>query len=432
MLTRKRRDRHVLRGETSVPGDKSISHRALILAALARGHSRIEGLNGGDDVRRTAACVAALGADVTADTSNHSAEVEGWGETGPPEPDGVLDAGNSGTTIRVLAGVCAGYDGLVVLTGDDTLRRRPMLRVVAPLRQMGASVDGRRHGDLAPLTIRGGGLRGIDLEMDIASAQVKSAVLLAGLAAEGPTRVTEPHRSRDHTERMLAAAGVGVRVEGEAVSVDGRAEVAAREWAVPGDISSALFLIAAAACLDGSDLTIADVGLNPTRIGALGILTAMGAELEVETTDAAAAEPVGVVRARGSNLVGVTISGEDAATFIDEVPLLAVAATQAQGETIFQGMSELRVKESDRIETMVEGLATLGGNVAATPDGLVVRGPTELRGGEVDSRGDHRVALAFAVAGLLTAERVRIRQWSCIETSFPEFLDVLSGVRKSR
>jgi 3-phosphoshikimate 1-carboxyvinyltransferase len=402
----------------------------LILAALARGRSRIAGVNGGDDVRRTETCIAALGAGVAANASNHSAEVEGWG-AGPSEPEGVLDAGNSGTTMRLLAGVCAGREGLAVLTGDATLRRRPMLRVVAPLRQMGAAVDGRRHGDLAPLVIRGGGLSGIDLEMDVASAQVKSAVLLAGLAAEGLTRVVEPHRSRDHTERMLAAAGVGVRVEGTAVSVDGGAEVEAREWTVPGDVSSALFLLAAAACLDGSDLTIVDVGLNPTRTGALRILAAMGADLEVETTDETDAEPVGVVRARASDLVGVTIPGDDAATYIDEVPLLAVAATQAEGETVFEGMAELRVKESDRVAAMVEGLAVLGADASATADGLMVRGPTELRGGEVDSHGDHRVALAFAVAGLLTAERVRIKQWSCIETSFPEFLDVLSGVRRS-
>lgn len=415
-----------------MPGDKSISHRALILAALARGRSRIDGLNSGDDVRRTASCLVSLGASVAQDLSNRSAEVEGWGGRGPDEPEAVLDAGNSGTTIRMLAGVCASLDGLTILTGDETLRRRPMLRVVAPLRQMGAVVDGRRHGELPPLAIRGGGLQGIDLEMDVASAQVKSAVLLAGLAAQGSTRVTEPHRSRDHTERMLAAAGVEVRVEGSSVSVDGGAELDAMEWNVPGDISSASFLIAAAVALEGSDLTIADVGLNPTRRGALKILASMGAELEVETTDETSTEPRGMVRARGSDLVGVTIPGEDAATFIDEVPLLAVAATQAEGETVFEGMSELRVKESDRIAAMVEGLTALGADVSANPDGLVVRGPTELTGGQVDSRGDHRVALAFAVAGLLATEKVRIRQWSCVDTSFPEFLDILSGVRRSR
>ena len=421
----------MLRGDVRVPGDKSVSHRALILAAMASGRSSIAGVNLGDDVRRTAACVGGLGARVALDEPNRRAEVDGWGPS-PREPSAVLDAGNSGTTMRMLAGVCARVDGLTVITGDDTVRRRPMLRVVSPLRQMGAQVDGRRYGELPPLVIRGGHLKGIDFEMDVASAQVKSAVLLAGLGAEGTTVVTEPHRSRDHTERMLTAAGVAVHVEGSSVSVEGGSEPSTMEWEVPGDISSALFLIAAATALEGSDLKVTGVGLNPTRTGALDVLRAMGADLDIAIEGEGSGDPVGTVRARASQLSGVTISGEAAATFIDEVPVLAVVATQAEGETAITGVSELRVKESDRIETMVEGLTSLGADVAARPDGIVVHGPVALRGGEVDSRGDHRVALAFAIAGLIAGETVRVKRWSCVDTSFPEFLDTLASVRRSR
>src|SRR5919106_4857309 len=234
MLTRGRSGRHMLRGDVRVPGDKSVSHRALILAAMASGRSSIAGVNLGDEARRTAACVGGLGARVALDEPNRRAEVDGWGPS-PREPSAVLDAGNSGTTMRMLAGVCARVDGLTVITGDDTVRRRPMLRVVSPLRQMGAQVDGRRYGELPPLVIRGGHLKGIDFEMDVASAQVKSAVLLAGLGAEGTTVVTEPHRSRDHTERMLTAARVAVHVEGSSVSVGGGSEPSTMEWEVPGD-----------------------------------------------------------------------------------------------------------------------------------------------------------------------------------------------------
>lgn len=421
-----------LRGRISIPGDKSISHRALILSALARGRGRIAGVNLGDDVIATTDALAALGAVSHLDRDKAEVEVEGPGWEGLREPAGILDCRNSGTTLRLLAGVCAAIDGHVVLTGDESLRRRPMLRVVAPLRQMGATIDGREHGDRAPLSVRGGALAGIDLEMTVASAQVKSAVLLAGLRATGRTSVTEPRPSRDHTERMLAAAGVSIGRKGTTVSVDGGTDLEAVDRKIPGDISSALFLIVASLLVPSSELEIDGVGLNPTRTAALDVLGRMGAIFEVERAGEEAGEPVGIVRVGSGSLTATEIGEDEAARLIDEVPILAVAATQAEGETVITGARELRVKESDRIEAMATGLRALGGNVEALPDGLVVRGPTPLRGGNVESLGDHRIALAFAVAGLIASEKVRVAGWHCVETSFPEFLELLGRAQGRR
>lgn len=350
------------------------------------------------------------------------------------EPDGVLDAGNSGTTMRLLAGVAARVPGLTVLTGDETLLVRPMLRVVAPLRQMGARVDGRRNGELAPLAVRGGGLTGLDYHSRVASAQVKSAVLLAGLGAEGITSVTEPAASRDHTERMLHEAGVELDRGDFRVSLTGPQEVGAREWQVPGDVSSALFLVVAAVLRTGSDLTITGVGLNPTRTAALDVLGTMGAAIETGSDDAVEGpgEPVGWIRARHSPLRGARVEGPIVPALIDEIPILAIAATQAEGETVFADAEELRHKESDRVDAMVEGIRALGGEAEATSDGFVVSGPTPLAGGNVDSRGDHRIALAFAVAGLVASDVVRVGGWASTNTSFPEFLELLDSATRSR
>lgn len=426
----RRRTSAALRGTITVPGDKSISHRALILATLARGMSRVEGLNRGADVGATIAALEALGAAVRRGDGTSEVEVEGCGWDGLREPAGVIDAGNSGTTLRLLAALCAATEGLTVLTGDDTLRQRPMLRVVAPLRQMGASIDGRRYGDRAPLVVRGGRLRGIDFTSPVASAQVKSALLLAGLAASGRTSITEPRLSRDHTERMLEAAGVAVERAGTTVAVDGGSPLQPLDQTIPGDISSALFLIVAAALLEGSDLRVGRVGLNPTRTGALEVLAQMGARLQIEEHGRHCGEPVGEVRVAASELAGVVVGEDRIATLIDEVPILAVAATQAHGETVITGAGELRVKESDRIATIAQGLASLGADIEPLPDGLIVRGPTPLHGGEVDARGDHRLALAFAVAGLLTESKVRVIGWHAVTTSFPEFVDVLAHAQR--
>ena len=414
-----------LRGSIAIPGDKSISHRALILAALASGPSVLARTNFGADVKATAAALTQLGATCMVDEDNRQVKVQGVGSTGLRESEGVLDAGNSGSTMRMMLGVCAGLGGLSVLTGDASLRRRPMLRVAAPLRQMGAVVDGRDHGNLAPLAIRGGDLTGIEIELPVASAQVKSAVMLAGLSATGTTRVTEPGASRDHTERMLKALGVPVVTEGWSVSVTGGATWDAFSAVIPGDISSAMFLIAAAAMVPGSALTLTDVGLNPTRRAALDVLVAMGSDVTWMEETSSLGEPIGSVSVSCQPLKGVAVDPGLVPSLIDEVPALAVIATQAEGETRFTGAHELRVKESDRIAALVSGLKTLGADAEELPDGLVVRGPATLHGGEIDSRGDHRIALAFAVAGLLSIEKVRVVGWSCVDTSFPEFLDLL-------
>jgi 3-phosphoshikimate 1-carboxyvinyltransferase len=419
-----------LRGRVRVPGDKSISHRALILAALASGRSAIHGLNLGADVRATARIVEALGPAVRMDGA--LVEVESLGRRRLREPEIVLDAGNSGTTLRMVLGVCAGIEGFSLLTGDASLRRRPMLRVVSPLRMMGARIDGRAGGDLAPLAVRGGGLTAIDFDSTIASAQVKTCVLLAGLFAEGRTSVTEPSLSRDHTERMLESGGAAVRRQGLTVAVDGGADIGPMEWHVPGDPSAAMFLAVAAALVPGSDIVVEGLDLNPTRTGGIDVLRRMGAHVEMEATGEVNGEPIGDLRVRASELRAITVGRDEVVACIDEIPALAVAAARAHGETVVTGASELRVKESDRISALVEGLRVLGVDAAELPDGFVVRGPAELGGGTVESLGDHRIAMAFAVAGLVAREVVTVLDRGCVETSFPGFDEVLASARGGR
>lgn len=420
-----------LRGRLTVPGDKSISHRALILAAVARGRSTVEGLNGGADVRATSGCLAALGAGFSG-LGKTEVQVDSLGFAGLAEAGAVLDAGNSGTTMRLLAGVCAAVPGHHVLTGDDSLRARPMLRVVEPLTAMGARIHGRQGGRLPPLAIEGGSLVGIEYELAVASAQVKSALLLAGLRAEGRTTVIERTVSRDHTERMLSWAGVSVEREGLKVAIEGDGEVEPRDWSVPGDISSAFFLIVAACLTPGSDLAIDNVGLNPTRTGGLEALRAMGAEIEWEVIGEEGPEPVGVVAVRHSTLGPTVIDAEMVPRLIDEVPALAVAATQAEGVTRFNAVGELRVKESDRLGGLAAALRGLGARIEEFDDGFAVEGPTPLTGGILEARGDHRMALAGALAGMVADGDVRIQGWSSVDTSFPEFLDKLGEARGRR
>jgi 3-phosphoshikimate 1-carboxyvinyltransferase len=421
-----------LTGRMRVPGDKSISHRALLVAALAEGSSRLEGLNAGMDVEATVTAVRALGASCRMAGDGTQAEVEGCGYSGLTEAEDVIDAGNSGTTLRLVAGVCATITGVTILTGDASLRRRPMARIARPLRRMGATVDGRRGGELPPLIVRGGSLQGCALETEVASAQVKSALLLAALSAQGSTSVTEPRLSRDHTERMLQASGVELERSQNTVTVAGGQSPAPLELRIPGDISSAIFLLVAATLIPGSDLTIVDVGLNPTRSGALEVLRRMGARLDIEVIREECGEPVGSVRARASSLEGVAIRGEEIPSLIDEIPALAIAAAHAEGETNVTGASELRVKESDRIAALVAGLEALGARAHALPDGMVVEGPASWSGGAIDEYGDHRIALAFALAGLISGKPVRIRRSEAVNTSFPEFWDLVSTARGER
>ena len=412
-----------LRGRVRVPGDKSISHRAALIGALARGNTVIHDFLRADDCLHTVSCLRALGVGIEDEGSRLIVRGMGPRWRAPMTP---LDAGNSGTTMRLLAGILAGQPFQTELTGDASLRTRPMDRIVEPLSQMGARIVASGDGRFPPLRISGGSLRGITYTLPVASAQVKSAVLLAGLLAEGPTTVVEPTPTRDHTERMLATFGAPIRRDGDRVSVTAAA-LRGHEVRVCGDISSAAFLLAAAAGMPGSELTIEHVGLNPTRTGFLDVLRALGAEVDVRQTGEDTGEPVGAVTVRGQRLRGVRIGGSLIPRVIDELPVLCVIATAAEGETVISDAAELRVKESDRIAVIARGLRALGGEVEERPDGLTVYS-SRLHGGRVASAGDHRIAMAFAVAGLLAGGPVTVEGAESIAVSFPEFTRVLRDV----
>lgn len=400
-----------VRGRLRMPGDKSISHRALLLAARAEGTSTVRGLSTGDDVLRTAAAVRAMGATVDGE------RIAGGRRTVLRDPGASLDLGNSGTGIRLLAGWCAPLPWTTVLTGDASIQRRPMGRVIEPLRLMGARIDGQA-GDLAPLTITGGALRGIDYTLPVASAQVKSAVLLAGLEAEGETVVREPVPTRAHTEELLARCGADLAVEEGAVRVR-PSQLEPFELDVPGDPSQAAFWVVAATIVPGSDLVVERVYVGPARAAFIGALIRMGARIDLHLHDATTAD----IRVQHAALHGVEIGGDAIPGLIDEIPVLAVAAAVAEGETVFRDAAELKVKESDRIATVTSELRAIGGAVGPTADGLVVSGSggAPLTGGSVDAHGDHRIAMAMAVAGLVAAAPVRIAGWEAVATSYPGF-----------
>lgn len=407
-----------LRGRLRVPGDKSVSHRALLLAARARGTSRITGLSDGADVAATLRAVRRFGAGVTVEEG--TVTVTG-GEL--HEPETVIDVGNSGTGIRLMAGWACGIEGLTVLYGDESIARRPMGRVAEPLRLMGARIDGRDGGRLPPLAIRGGELHGIDYEIPVPSAQVKGAVLMAALSASGPTTVRERIPTRVHTEQMLAACGARVETgEGRVTVHPGR--LSAADFEVPGDPSQAAFWVVAACLVPGSDLTVEGVYVGPRRAGFLDVLRRMGADVEVVGLDRATT--VGDIRARYSPLKATDVGGDEVPGLIDEIPVLAVAAAHAEGTSRFRDAEELKVKESDRIATMVAALRSVGAEVEGHDDGLTVNGhgrPTA--GGLVQSAGDHRVAMSLAVAALAAGGPVRIDGWDAVATSYPGFEDDL-------
>lgn len=420
-----------LTGTIRVPGDKSISHRAVLFAALSSGTCDVIGALDSADVRSTIAAVAELGAIVVVRkprTGSLDVTVTGWGGRGPVTSGHVvIDCGNSGTTARLLMGALAGYRVDVVLTGDESLSRRPMRRVTEPLSRMGAGFETSEGGRL-PVAVHGGELRALDYDMPVASAQVKSAVLLAGLRASGRTTVREPAASRDHTERLLPAFGVGIGrdTEGCACWVDGPATLSPTDVAVPGDPSSAAFLVGAAAIVPGSEVHLSDVALNPTRIGFLRVLENMGADVLIRPDRASGAEPVGELLVRGGReLTGVVVPAAEAPSLIDEVPLLAVVATTARGITRFEGIGELRVKESDRLAAIATGLTQLGATVRSGDDWLEVDGPAVLHAATLDSLGDHRLAMAWAVAGLVATGPVTIEDWGAIDVSYPAFADDL-------
>ncbi len=413
-----------LSGTVRPPGDKSISHRAAILSAVAEGVSRIEGFLECDDCLSTAEALQDLGVNVEPIGVN-TLEVRGAGFGAFREPKSTIDMGNSGTGMRLLMGLVAGIPMEVTFTGDESLSRRPMDRIAEPLEMMGASVEGRGERVTPPVTVSGGDLKGITYHPPMASAQVKSAVLLAGLSAEGETRVVEPAASRDHTERMLKAMGADIEVDDLEITLHPGSKLRAGSLGVPADISSGAFLLAAGLLVDDSEVFVREVLLNPTRTGFLEALEQMEAKLEVSARKEVSGEPVGTIRAVTSDLRAGEFGGELIPRMIDEIPLLAVLATQAEGTTLIRDAGELRVKETDRLRAMARLLSAMGADVTEHDDGLKITGPTKLRGAVVDAERDHRVAMSAVIAGFIATGETVIEGAECIDTSFPGFVQKL-------
>lgn len=419
-----------LRGTLTVSGDKSISHRAVMFGSLATGTTEIEGFLAGEDCLSTIRCFRSMGVQI--EQNGSSVKVFGRGLRELTAPDGILDCGNSGTTTRLLSGVLAAQHFDSVLSGDASIQRRPMKRVITPLRAMGADISSVAGNDCAPLSVHGKQLYGIHFNSPIASAQVKSAVLLAGLYASGQTTVTEPALSRDHTERMLRSFGVKVLTgsfEGRpSVTVTETQNLYGTEISVPGDISSAAFFLVGASIVPGSEVVLRNVGINPTRDGVISALRAMGAKIEVLEVRNENSEPAADLLVRYAPLHGTEIGGALIPRLIDELPVLAAAAAVAEGRTVIRDAAELKVKESNRIRTMAEGLSRLGATVRETEDGLIIDGGASLRGGAVESYSDHRIAMSFAILSLVTDGKVHISDPDCVNISAPSFYEDLRSL----
>ena len=414
-----------LAGELTVPGDKSISHRSLILNAMARGTARVTGISNGEDVMSTMACLRGMGVTITKGAGSGEYTIQGHGPV-LEEASDILDAGNSGTSMRLLSGLLAAQPFLSVITGDGSLRSRPMRRIVEPLQMMGAQVLGRQNGSLAPLVIQGGSLKGIEYDLPVASAQVKSCIMLASLSADGETVIHQPAPSRDHTERMVTAMGASIEEDGLALHVKPGA-LKSVDIAVPGDISSAAFWIVAGLCHPDSQVLVRGVGLNPSRTGIIDALRAMGAgdSLQLLNERTEGGEPVADVLATTGELQGTEIAGDMIPRILDEIPILAVAACFASGETVIRDAAELRVKESDRIATTVQELSRLDAHIEAREDGMVIRGTGRLTGAACQSHGDHRLAMSMAVCGMLADGEVEVHGSNAAAVSYPSFWEDL-------
>lgn len=416
-----------IKGQVQVPGDKSISHRAALFGGMAQGETHISNFLLGEDCLSTLRCLKGLG--VKWEQQGSEVLIQGEGMENWIEPDDILDVGNSGTTIRLILGALAGSPFTVTLTGDKSIRSRPMKRVTQPLSQMGAQILGRQGGSLAPLTISGGHLKGQSFVTPVASAQLKSALILAGLRAEGETSVTEPYLSRDHTERMLKGFGVSLTSEGTQVRVKGGQGLKGQKVAVPGDISSAAFFLVLGSLIRKGELVLSGVGVNPSRTGIIDALRLMGAQISESETTEVCGEPQAALRVSPSNLKGIEIGGSMIPRLIDEIPVLAVAMCFAEGESVIRNAEELMVKETDRISTVVEGLSILGAKIEKLPDGLRIQGQPWLRGGgNLTSHGDHRLAMTWAIAGLLSQEGVSISGMEAAAVSYPGFLQDLERI----
>lgn len=410
-----------LKGSIQVPGDKSISHRSIMFGAIAKGTTTVSGFLLGEDCLSTIDCFRKLGVEIEVNGTNvtiHSDGIDAW-----EEPKEVLYTGNSGTTTRLMLGILAGTSLHTVMTGDSSIGKRPMRRVADPLRLMGAKISGRADGQFTPLAIQGTTLKAIDYTMPVASAQVKSAILFAGLCAEGTTIVREQEVSRDHTERMLQQFGGSITVDNGVVAIDGGQQLTGTHVNVPGDISSAAFFLVAGAIVPNSEITLKNVGVNPTRSGIIDVFEKMGARLSVHIEDENAHEPTATLKIQTSQLKATTIGGDIIPRLIDEIPILALLATQAEGKTIIRNAEELKVKETDRITAVVTELKKLGARIEATEDGMIIEGPTNLHGGQLKSYGDHRIGMMAAVAGLITDSPVELDDADCIAVSYPSFFE---------
>ena len=403
-----------------MPGDKSISHRSVMFGALAKGDTEISNFLRGADCLSTISCFRSMGVDI--EEKGENVLVHGKGLRGLRRPDGILDCGNSGTTTRLISGILAAQDFDVTLTGDESIQKRPMKRIIDPLSLMGAEIESVRGNGCAPLHITGAPLHGISYSTPVASAQVKSAILLAGLYADGETRVTEPAPSRNHTELMLSSFGADVRTEGTTVTIRQAEELYGQKIQVPGDISSAAFFIAAGLLIPGSEILLKNVGVNPTRDGVLRVFRRMGGSIETTALSSGAGEPAADLLVKASRLHGVEIGGEEIPSLIDEIPVIAAAACFADGVTVIRDAAELKVKESNRIAAMTENLRAMGADVTETEDGMIIQGGRPLHGAVIDSRNDHRIAMTFAVAALAAEGETSIPQWDCVNISYPGFL----------
>jgi len=413
-----------LKGNISVPGDKSISHRSLILGSIAQGETRIYNFLNSLDCLQTFECMQSLGAEIELGEDNFI-KIKGKGLYGLQEPKDMLEVGNSGTTIRLLAGLLSGQNFYSVLNGDNSIRKRPMKRVVQPLRLMGADIWGREDGQLAPLSIKGSLLNPLQYTLPVASAQVKSALLLAGLYAAGETIIKEPLPTRDHTERMLSIMQADIMISHQEIIIIGGKFLKGTDLFIPGDISSAAYFIAAASILKDSQIVISQVGVNPTRTGIIKILKRMGAKINILNYQIKSNEPQADLEIEYSELKGISIMPEEVPFLIDELPLIALVATQAQGKTIVSGAKELRVKETDRLKAIVSELKKMGANIKEKEDGFIVVGPSKLQGAACESYHDHRIAMSLAVAALLAEGKTVIKNSECIDISFPGFENTL-------
>lgn len=417
-----------LSGEIKIPGDKSISHRSVMFGSIAHGVTRVTNFLPGDDCLSTISCFRKLG--VTIDERDNELIINGNGFEGLKEANEVLDVGNSGTTIRLLLGILAGRPFFSSLVGDESIAKRPMTRVTDPLAKMGAQIDGRKNGSYTPISIRGGGLNPIHYQLPVASAQVKSALILAGLQADGESTIIELAETRDHTERMIRKFGGQIRKDNKVIKVNGGQKLTAADVQVPGDISSAAFFLVAAAIVPGSEIVLKNVGLNPTRTGIIEVMNNMGADLQIINHNVDSFEPSGDILIKASNLNGTVIEGELIPKLIDEIPIIALLATQATGKTIIKDASELKVKETNRIDTVVEELRKFGAAIEATDDGMIIHGNSKLSGGTVSSHGDHRIGMMLAIAALVCQDVVELENPQAIAVSYPNFFNHLDIISK--